>query len=629
MKRFWRPFALGAALLFVPPAVLALTNPQYLLLLAQQAGFIKASQVTGSVPISSGIRAEGDSLMSGAVATNGITVPSELATVLSVPVINEGIGGQVSTQIAMRAGGIVPQITVSGNVIATVSGTTVTAIQGVAVAGMSTTQTPDYRFLQTAADNLTRRRYGTLCGIHGTLEDRNNSGGPPSTSAQILFTPDINPAAPVACAAASNFTDDAYALSKNPTIIEEGRNNYSATSQVESDIAASVANADPSAYLVFGITKGEYANEYTGQTGATQINTINTNSASLYGAHYFDWNAYLITQANNSNIMDQADVTNGVVPFSLRGVALTTTLNGAMLTTGCPTVAAATLLTGTMFINDANPEFIDIGTASGSTATVCTRAQGTGGVASAHSSGATVTVTDRIHLGTGYKLTADYIAAMSALKAALLGKYTSQVSSPPSDWSDSYGPTFLQGRLTLAGLTSSKGVLVTAQDPLGCFYAGSDSSGNAACLVSLSGATEYIGGSYIAKTCFGSGGPGGICPYFSDNNGNFTLTKSIIDQSAPAAVVATAGQTVVMADTSNHSFITPAGTLATMTLQLPSCNAAYSGKRADVLITQAVTALTVTATAGSIVGAPAAFIANSDMLFKCESNSTWYHQVNQ
>ena len=583
-----------------------------------------------NVPVHAGIRAEGDSLMAGAVATNGISLPYELAIDLGMPVFNDSIGGQQSTQIAMRAGGIIPQITVASNVIAAAFGTAVTAVQGIAPTGMATSQTPDYRWLQTAADDNTRLRYGFLCGVHGSIGSRNNIGGPPSTFSLYLFVPDLVPSLPINCPANSPWTDDNYLLDKIPTIIEEGRNNYSNVSQVESDIAATVATADPTAYLVFGILKGEYpGGEYTGQSGATAINTINSYLASTYGSHYFDWEAYLLTQGNSSNIMDTQDVTNGVTPWSLRGTAQTTTLNGALGATGCPTLAATAAQGMAQVDTGSNVEYIYFTTVSGTGVTTCSRGQGTSGSAIAHSSGVQVTVKDNIHLGTGYKITADYIASTPALKAALLGRFSGLVSSPASDAASHQAPGLFQNDVRVGGrVMSAQGFFATGADPYtGCILNGYDASGNPVCAIAETAGYLTLGGAYVLKICFGTGGPGGNCSENVSNTGSHTFNDSIMDQSTTTGSTLAAAGTYVFADTQNHGFLSGTTTIATGTIQLPTCSSTYWGKTASLLTMQTITALTVTATAGSVAGAPSTISAGGEMSFRCEPDSIWHHKV--
>ena len=87
----------------------------------------------------------------------------------------------------------------------------------------------------------------------------------------------------------------------------------------------------------------------------------------------------------------------------------------------------------------------------------------------------------------------------------------------------------------------------------------------------------------------------------------------------------TTGQTVVIAQTQDVAIIDPAGSLATLTVQLPTASATYDGQIVSFSSTQAVAALTVTATAGTVVGAPTSLSAGQGVSYICVgSTATWY-----
>jgi hypothetical protein len=102
------------------------------------------------------------------------------------------------------------------------------------------------------------------------------------------------------------------------------------------------------------------------------------------------------------------------------------------------------------------------------------------------------------------------------------------------------------------------------------------------------------------------------------------ISAGVIDIGIQASVPTT-GQTVIIGDHFSALVVAPAGTLSALTIQLPTCSVSYNGKITRFMSTQAVTTLTVTATAGSIVGAPASMTVNSFAGFACYSASTsWY-----
>ena len=86
----------------------------------------------------------------------------------------------------------------------------------------------------------------------------------------------------------------------------------------------------------------------------------------------------------------------------------------------------------------------------------------------------------------------------------------------------------------------------------------------------------------------------------------------------------TTGGTVVMAATTGREVLTPAGTLAALTVTLPPNPG--NGQIAGVSSSQIITSLTVNTSDGSSVnGAPSSMAANSafNMAYQ-SSNTTWY-----
>jgi hypothetical protein len=93
-------------------------------------------------------------------------------------------------------------------------------------------------------------------------------------------------------------------------------------------------------------------------------------------------------------------------------------------------------------------------------------------------------------------------------------------------------------------------------------------------------------------------------PSFLFNNGTFFPDGGI----APQAATPIAGAVISMSGPS--LFLTPAGTLATLTVRLPAGPSA--GDMASIVSTAAVTTLTMqTATGGAVSGAPTALVVNT------------------
>lgn len=103
-----------------------------------------------------------------------------------------------------------------------------------------------------------------------------------------------------------------------PTIIWAGRNNYTSPTTVKADIASMVAALGNSNYLVLSILNGEYANEYSGQSGYVTMMQLNSDLETTYGSRYVDVRSYLVSNYNSGAPQDVIDYGHDIVPDSLR-----------------------------------------------------------------------------------------------------------------------------------------------------------------------------------------------------------------------------------------------------------------------------------------------------------------------
>ena len=107
------------------------------------------------------------------------------------------------------------------------------------------------------------------------------------------------------------------------------------------------------------------------------------------------------------------------------------------------------------------------------------------------------------------------------------------------------------------------------------------------------------------------------------SGGILLINAAIVDQSY-TNTAPTTGQTVILADNKDFQILSPAGTIATLTLQLPTCASAVFGKRAGFVSNQQITTLTVTATAGGVLYAGpylvAPYLGHS---FECIAGPNW------
>ena len=108
-----------------------------------------------------------------------------------------------------------------------------------------------------------------------------------------------------------------------PTIIWAGRNNYTDPTTVKADIAAMVAALGHENYIILGVLNGDYGGyEILGGGGYIQITQLNSDLSTIYGSHFIDIRAYLVSQYDSGSPQDVTDHTNDTVPTSLRSDAI-------------------------------------------------------------------------------------------------------------------------------------------------------------------------------------------------------------------------------------------------------------------------------------------------------------------
>lgn len=88
----------------------------------------------------------------------------------------------------------------------------------------------------------------------------------------------------------------------------------------------------------------------------------------------------------------------------------------------------------------------------------------------------------------------------------------------------------------------------------------------------------------------------------------------------------TTGTTVTIPQTANVELIVPSGGLLALTVQLPTCGAAFNGDLVAFSSTQAITTATVTAASGTVIDQPPATLAiGAGHQYYCRgSNTSWY-----
>lgn len=254
---------------------------------------------------SSAIACWGDSMTAGA-GGGGTTYTGVLASALGATVVNLGIGGQTSTQIAARQGGVDIACTVSGDMIPASGGVSVT----------SRSVNPLFN-----SGNFGGSMTGTLAGVPGTI-----SATTATVDGDSLWTfTRSSPGSAVACPPGTKFIPDTAGLHEAKTvIIWAGRNNFGALTTVRDDILAMVKRLTPlnKRVLVLGICNGKYAGEESGGSGYINMMKLNQELARLFGDQFVDIRRYMIDfglsdAGITATSQDLTDISQDRIPSSL------------------------------------------------------------------------------------------------------------------------------------------------------------------------------------------------------------------------------------------------------------------------------------------------------------------------
>lgn len=235
--------------------------------------------------------------------------PSKLATLLGKPVQNAGVGGQGSTQIAGRFGGVVPFLTVQNNTIPASGGVTVTAMTST----LHNNQGPG-----SVA--------GTLAGIPGALTAAYDANG---ANPVYTFTRNTAGTATVIDNQAAFIVDMGDLRDFKTVVFWLGRNNYSDPSTVKSDVAACVQFLKPQdkRFIVMGVIT--WYGEGTGTGGYNTIVQLNNDLRALYPQNFIDIRAALVRSYDPAQPNDVIDYNNDNIPRSLRQSSTDGHLNDA------------------------------------------------------------------------------------------------------------------------------------------------------------------------------------------------------------------------------------------------------------------------------------------------------------
>lgn len=239
------------------------------------------------------IVAWGDSLTASAnVTTEAARYPAVAARAYAPErsILNLGIGGQTSTQIAARMGGqpiactvIADQIPAEGNVA--VTGKTINVL--------------------VDSGNFTGIQTGWLAGVYGNM----------STDADGNWTfTRASPGGVTACPSGTAFVPELALRTRNRIQwLWLGRNGAQDGYTVEGDIAAAASSIGHTRYLVGSVLPA--AGDSPGDIAACQA--LNATLAASYGARFVDVYAAL-SAAGNGTAEDLADLAADYIPRSLR-----------------------------------------------------------------------------------------------------------------------------------------------------------------------------------------------------------------------------------------------------------------------------------------------------------------------
>jgi hypothetical protein len=214
-----------------------------------------------------------------------------LQSLLARKVINQGVGGQTSSQIAIRQGGVAAKISVFGGRIPSVGSVSVTFVAGYEPI---TSQGPHSGI------------EGVIGGVHGSLSLNHGA---------YFFTRSLSGTAVDVYPESTFVVDQPYLAYYH--LIWVGRNDASAISRVESNIDSMIARLPtPKHFLILSVLNGR--GESIGTGAYRNIVAINVHEAAEYPNNFLDVRSYLVTLYDPANANDLADHHADIPPSTLR-----------------------------------------------------------------------------------------------------------------------------------------------------------------------------------------------------------------------------------------------------------------------------------------------------------------------
>jgi lysophospholipase L1-like esterase len=345
-----------------------------------------------------GVVAWGDSLTHGNQGLDAGIYPDDLGQLITLPVVNEGISGNTTTEIGVREGGVSAPVTVDGGMIPDAGGVTVS---------FPTTNNGYNSWQPVTAEGPAEGVTGTILGVPGTVTID-------STGSILTFTR-TNPGSQVSVFGTPPFVVDTPYAAYIP-IFWEGRNNYLSTAQILSDLTAQVATVPAGQdYLVMSIINVNRPKEWPGGDEYQYLAAANNQMASTFGTHFLDIWRILVDSYNPALITDVSDYNHYSVPTSLRPISMNTSLATSIgtadttieLQCGSCSIGSGTIMT----IDPGGPKAENVFVSSTGTGEGVSVQRAIGGVDTSHDAGAPVVMTDPVHLNAqGYQIVANAVA---------------------------------------------------------------------------------------------------------------------------------------------------------------------------------------------------------------------------
>lgn len=237
----------------------------------------------------------GNSLTAGA-GGKGVTYPGELSKLTGIQTLNQGIGGQTSTQIAARIGAIPLYVTIKDNKISNADSIIITD--------------KSVNVLYDSGHYIGKLE-GTLCGVEGwiTTDAKGNWFFHRNKKGNVIE-----------CPPGSVFIPQNDYKKNDFFIFWLGRNNYGDIKTVLSDINACVQFIQRKGckFLVLSVLNADVESEHRGGDGYQTLSILNKRIEKEYPSNFIDVRTPLVNSYVLSLNTDKDNYKKDVIPSSLR-----------------------------------------------------------------------------------------------------------------------------------------------------------------------------------------------------------------------------------------------------------------------------------------------------------------------